>query len=77
MVFKCGTCEKEFCEEWKLKAHVKTHNNFKCEQCEKTFANLDVKKKHVLITHENVKLYCHFYNNEKTCPFADKCILQV
>ena len=49
-------------------------NNRKCEKCEKSFANSDIQKKHVLITPENVKLYCHFFNNEKTCPFADKCI---
>ena len=61
MVFKCDQCEKEFYEEWKLRAHVKTHNNFKCEQCEKSFANSDIKKKHVLITHGNAKLYCHFF----------------
>ena len=35
---------------------------------------MDIKKKHVFIIHENTKLYCHFYNNEKTCPFADECI---
>ena len=74
MVFKCDKCDKEFSEEWKLRAHVKTHSNFKCEKCEKTFVNLDIKKKHVLISHENVRLYCHFYNNDKTCPFDDKCI---
>ena len=73
-VFKCDKCEKEFYEEWKLRAHVKSHNNFKCEKCEKTFVYLDIKKKHVLIAHENVKLYCHFFNNKKTCPFNDKCI---
>ena len=74
MIFKCEKCEKEFYEEWKLRAHVKIHNKIKCEQCEKTFANSDIKEKHVRIAHENVKLYCHFYNNEKSCPFADKCI---
>ena len=73
-VYKCDNCEKEFDEEWKLRAHMKTHKNFKCENCEKTFANIDIKKKHVLISHENVKLYCNFYNNQKTCPFDDKCI---
>ena len=72
--FECDKCEKEFFEEWKLSAHVKTHEKFKCDQCEKSFTNSDIKKKHVLITHENVKLYCHFFNNGKTCPFADKCI---
>ena len=74
VVFKCEKCGKEFSEEWKLRAHVKTHGNYKCEKCDKTFVNLDIKKKHVLISHENMKLFCHFYNNQKTCPFDDKCI---
>ena len=74
VVFKCDKCEEEFSEKWKLRVHLKTHDKFKCEKCEKTFAYLDIKKKHVLISHENVKLYCHFYNNDKTCPFDDKCI---
>ena len=26
------------------------------------------------MSHENVKLYCHFFNNERTCPFANLCI---
>ena len=23
---------------------------------------------------ENKKLYCHFYNNKKTCPYNDECV---
>ena len=53
---------------------MKTHKKFNCEQCEKSFRYLDIKKKHVLIQHENVKLYCHYYNNQKTCPFDDESI---
>ena len=47
---------------------------YKCEACDKTFKYLEIKKKHVLIQHENTKLYCHFYNNQKTCPYEDECI---
>ena len=43
-MFKCDRCEKEFFEEWKLRAHVKIHVNYKCEECDKTFAYLDIKK---------------------------------
>jgi hypothetical protein len=72
--FKCDECAKDFNEEWMLSAHLKTHKKYKCEKCDKSFKYLDIKKKHVLIQHENTKLYCHFYNNEKTCPFDDECI---
>ena len=36
-VYKCDNCEKEFYEEWKLRAHMKTHKNVKCGKCEKNF----------------------------------------
>ena len=73
-VFKCDQCTKEFNEEWKMKAHTKKHKRYQCEQCEKTFEYLDIKKKYVLIYHENNKLYCHFFNNGKTCPYAERCV---
>ena len=67
-IFKCVRCEKEFDEQWKLSAHMKIHEKYQCEQCEKSFKYADIKKKHILITHENAKFYCHFYNNKKPCP---------
>ena len=73
-VFKCDHCDKVFNEQWKMSAHVRKHDKHKCEQCDKTFKYLDIKKKHILVSHENVKLYCHFFNNQKTCPFDDACI---
>ena len=57
-----------------MSAHVKKHEKHKSEQCNKSFKYLDLKKKHILIRHENVKLYCHFFNNDKTCPFYEECI---
>ena len=54
-----------------MSAHVKKHEEHKCEQCDKSFKYLDLKKKHILISHENVKLYSHFFNNDKTCPFDE------
>ena len=73
-VFKCDHCDKEFNEKWKMSAHVKKHEKYECEQCDRTFKYLDIKKKHILVSHENVKLYCHFFNNERTCPFDESCI---
>ena len=26
------------------------------------------------IAHENLKLFCHFFNNNKTCPYSKECI---
>ena len=72
--FKCEICEREFNEEWKLGAHVKTHSNVKCDMCEESFKYKDLMGKHVKIVHENVKWFCHFYNNNKECPQGVKCI---
>ena len=73
-LLKCEQSEKVFVEEWKLNAHKKKHEKYPCEKCERTFNYLDTKNKHVLISHENAKLYCHYFNNEKTCPYLDRCI---
>ena len=53
---------------------MKNHVKFQCDQCSKTFKYLDVKNKHNQISHGNLKLYCHFYNNMKTCPFEEECV---
>ena len=73
-IFKCDHCEKDFNEKWKLNAHSKTCRMKKCDVCDKTFKYEDLRKKHMLITHENFKIYCHFYNNEKTCPYNEDCV---
>ena len=26
------------------------------------------------ISHESLKIYCHYFNNSKTCPFDDECV---
>ena len=67
-IFKCDHCERDFNEKWKLNAHLKVCKVKKCDVCDKTFKYTDLLKKHKLIAHENFKLYCHFFNNEKSCP---------
>ena len=63
-----------FDKEWKMKAHLKTHKLHKCDNCKKTFKNEDILEKHLKIAHEGLKIYCHYFNNEKECPFNEKCI---
>ena len=72
--FVCTKCERVFDENWKLNAHMKKHREHPCQFCEKSFKFKDILEKHVKITHESYKLYCHFYNNEKECPFKEDCI---
>ena len=33
-----------------------------------------MKTKHITATHENLRIYCHYFNNDKICPFSDQCI---
>lgn len=73
-VYKCDQCNKEFDQGWKLSAHEKKHKRYQCDKCENCYEYLDILKKHKLVSHENTKLYCHFYNNEKTCPYDERCI---
>ena len=67
-IFECDHCEKEFNENWKLNAHLKVCKVKRCDVCDKTFKYTDLLKKHKLIAHENFKIYCHFFNNGKSCP---------
>ena len=73
-MYHCDDCGKVFNEEWKLNAHKKRHENFKCNQCSKTFKNQDIMEKHAKISHGNLKIYCHFFNNKKSCPYEQECI---
>lgn len=73
-IFKCEQCRKVFDQEWKLCSHLKLCKMNGCDQCDKSFKCLELKKKHVLISHENHKIYCHFFNNAKTCPYEEECV---
>ena len=55
-------------------AHLRNHKEYSCDICNKTFKYQDILEKHIIITHEEAKLYCHFYNNETTCPFEQDCV---
>ena len=75
--FECEVCACEFVEKWKFNAHHKRHVEEKkhsCDVCSKTFKTEDIKKKHVQVTHNNVQLYCHFFNNRIACPYDDECV---
>ena len=73
-VFNCSKCDKTFNEDWKLNAHMKLHKNYQCDQCSKNFKYKELLRKHVKITHESFKLYCHYFNNKKICPYNEECV---
>ena len=73
-VLQCDVCGKVVNEEWKMSAHRKIHENFECTVCGKSFKYLEMKNKHTKIAHENLQIFCHFFNNKKLCPFSKDCI---
>ena len=73
-VFKCSKCDKFFDEDWKMNAHMKKHADYPCNQCDKSFKYLEILEKHTKITHENLKIYCHYFNNKKRCPYNEECL---
>ena len=72
--YQCEVCAKQFKEEWKFSAHVRNHKKYSCDHCEKSFPYENIKVKHTEAVHGNLKIYCHFYNNQKECPFEEQCI---
>ena len=73
--YKCEECEKCFKDENKLQNHRdKMHVKFECDECEKVFKYEAVLEKHKEAAHEDFQLFCHYYNNDKDCPFDDECM---
>ena len=72
--FQCNVCNINFSDKDKLQLHLKSHNQYSCDHCDKKLKYEHLKTKHTTATHKNVKLYCHYFNNKKNCPFADQCI---
>ena len=70
---KCKVCDETFDQTFKLELHLKTHEveTFKCERCDKKFQlkwRLEKHRKgHEML---NVK-FCHYFNNQKPCPYDE------
>ena len=69
---KCNSCEKVFHRNCDLERHLdKEHKllKFECEKCDKSFVLKWRLIKHQKIHNsENIKK-CHYFNNQKKCPF--------
>ena len=72
--FTCDHCEDEFDLSWKLEQHMTNHQESKkysCSQCAKTFCMEWRLRKHTSL-HDNIyRKKCHFYNNDKKCPYEE------
>ena len=71
-IINCKSCEKVFFKSCDLEIHIEQEHiaeRFKCKQCEKDFVLKWQLNKHEKIHNsQNVKK-CHYFNNEKLCPF--------
>ena len=72
--FECDDCEKTFDTEKALNIHTKTHEKYACEECEDEFNFERTLDMHISAVHGSMKLYCHYFNNDKECPYSDQCI---
>ena len=72
---KCEFCDDMFGKNSELEAHIKTHHNtektFECEQCGKSFVLEWRLRKHQGIHKEGTIKRCHYFNNQKNCPYEE------
>ena len=74
---KCQTCALVFPKNSELEVHIKTEHVevelFDCQECDMTFVLQWRLKKHQSIHREEMGnlRFCHFYNNDQNCPFAN------
>jgi DNA-binding PadR family transcriptional regulator len=70
--FECENCDEIFTSRWKLEHHLEDHKKkkeFKCNQCGKEFF-LEWRLNQHLRGHSKIdQKCCHYYNNDKTCPY--------
>ena len=71
----CGMCNKGFARNCDLEVHIedqhKAPKQFECDKCDmRFFLNWRLEKHKTLHTGE-VTRKCHYFNNNKKCPFED------
>ena len=71
--FKCKYCEEVFDKSYKLEKHLETHKkkDLKCNICSKEF-HLEWRLKKHTLSHEQTSVkHCHYFNNDKVCPYEE------
>ena len=72
---KCKTCPESFEKNCDLEVHIKMQHGseepFKCDVCDKCFSLEWRLKKHENMHKSNENKFCHYYNNQKDCPYED------
>ena len=71
---KCKICNEVFDESWKLEKHLTSRTEVKkysCATCRKDFYAEWRLKKHMTIHESSSRKKCHYFNNEKECPYFE------
>ena len=72
---KCKLCEESFDTFVDLENHIEVchekHNVFQCDKCEKGFVLKWRLKKHMRLHAETNIKPCHYFNNDRNCPFKN------
>ena len=72
---ECKQCDKKFPTSFQLESHLKEHGTIKkyqCQECNKTFHFKWRLQSHMKIHDDECYLRkCHFFNNNKQCPFEE------
>ena len=70
----CNICGDTFSKNHELEEHMlNTHKEvkqFSCDQCDMSFVLQWRLKKHVKEHQQLYRRRCHYYNNNKDCPFS-------
>ena len=72
--YQCEKCELLFTSKKQCSSHEEKHGNFQCDKCDKVFTFEGVLEKHISAAHGSMTIFCHYFNNNKICPFKNECI---
>ena len=71
--FNCNYCDLKFSNRFNLEEHlVDVHEkkkNIQCDQCDIKFLSNWKYAKHLMLHQETSRRMCHYFNNNKECPF--------
>ena len=72
---KCRNCNKSFARNCDLEVHIETEHKdpkqFECDKCDMRFCLQWRLEKHKTLHTSEVLRKCHYFNNNKKCPFED------
>ena len=72
---ECQKCDKVFMKNCELEVHIKNQHTkveeYTCDMCDKTFVLKWRLVKHQENHNDPTRRKCHYFNNEKDCPFEE------